>query len=222
MKRLLFMLLLVVFPGMSAAAQSTECQIAAANAASLLANAETLLAQDNIEGATTLIQSARTTLENCSTVSSDAASEQTSQATATQQRTTLPTSTAVAASPTPASASSDSLGDFTVNAPSVSEDQGIAFVHFAHTSVDVGAIDLYMDNAQQPIVADLKYGQATDLIWIRSGGHTMTARPAGSGVNGDQLYRMNWNYVSNSSWIVVAAGVQDKLAFIVEPDFDYS
>ncbi len=78
MKRLLFMLLLVVFPGMSAAAQSPDCQTAAANA-------ETLLAQDDIEGATTLIQSARTTLENCSAVSSDAAPEQTSQATATQQ-----------------------------------------------------------------------------------------------------------------------------------------
>jgi ABC-type uncharacterized transport system permease subunit len=190
MKRLLPALLLFIVSGMSAMAQSTDCNTAAANAVSILANAETLLAQDNIEGATTLIQSARNTLENCSAVSSDATPEQTAQTAATRQPTAA-TVTAVPASPTPASASGGSTGDFTVNAPDVSQDQGIAFVHFAHTSVDVGAIDIYMDNAQQPIVADLSYGEVTDLVWIRSGGRTFTARPAGSGVNGDQLYRMN-------------------------------
>lgn len=105
----------------------------------------------------------------------------------------------------------------TINAPEVDLQKSVAFIAFAHTSIDSGPIDIYSGSSGTPVIANLAFGETTSLIPFNGGPRTFTARPAGSGPDGELLYTVRWDYLANSSWIVTAAGLLDKFAFIVEP-----
>lgn len=195
--RHLAILVLLVLSGLHIHAQADDCTTAATNASVILDNAQTLLAQGNAEGAATLIASAQDVLAACQTQPQPSADVM------------APTS-----APEPTTTTETAI---TLNPPTLTADQTIAFVRFAHTSVDAGPLELYLDGATEPIVSDLAYGEVSDLIAIESGTRTFRARPNGAGRDGEQLYRLQWQFLSNSSWVVVAAGVREQLAFIVEP-----
>jgi hypothetical protein len=108
-------------------------------------------------------------------------------------------------------------GNYTVIPPAIDENNSIAFVRFANTSVDVGAIDIYMGRDNLLVVSNLNYAEATDFVPIQAGERSFRARRHGAGAESEVLYHLSWNYLSNSSWIVTAAGLADTFAFIVEP-----
>ncbi|MBC8171765.1 MAG: DUF4397 domain-containing protein, partial [Anaerolineae bacterium] len=189
------------------AAQSCRDNVAAAN--TLLENAKTLILADDADTAITLINSAQALLDTCNK-GEDAPTLQTTASPGAE----TPDSVAV----TPVNPASDPVvGGFLVQAPEVNQEEGIVFIGFAHTSVDAGSIDLYLDNNETPVISQLAYGEATPLIPFNAGSRRFDARPAGSGLAGEVLYSMAWDYAGNSSWIVTAAGFLNELAFIVEP-----
>lgn len=198
-------------------AQGASCPTeTVANVSTILANVQTLLDEGNIEGANTLIGAARDQLDDCIATELAEPAEQATQETADTESpapTATPETEPVDTSAEPAPAEVN----YTLNIPEVDQSRGIAFIYFAHTSVDAGALDIYMDNNPTPVVANLHYGEVTEIVWVSGGGHAFTARPAGSGTNGEQLYRTDWNYTPNSTWIVLGAGLRDEFAFIVEP-----
>ncbi|MGB7339831.1 MAG: DUF4397 domain-containing protein [Phototrophicaceae bacterium] len=98
--------------------------------------------------------------------------------------------------------------------PNIDEASSVAYVQFAHTSVDVGAIDIYYATETDPVVINLQFGETTDLIRINSGNQSFTAR----GVDNDEIVtEMNWDFGGNTTWLVSAVGLQEKLAFLLEP-----
>ncbi len=235
MKRWSIIILLLAFGFLPVRAQEPlPCAEAAANAAQILTNVEELLAQGNTAGAATLLNIARDLLQTCedapSNDTSDAANIATTTpppapvASITPVPTIVATVTPLPPSTTPVPPTATSVptaapiaGNFTVNQPAVEESQGVAFVRFAHTSVDGGPVDMFMDGVDTPIVTNLSYGEATGLLWVRSGGRTFTARQAGAGTNGAELDVLRWNFPSNSSWTVAAIGLREDETFAVEP-----
>ena len=105
----------------------------------------------------------------------------------------------------------------TVNVPEVDPEVSIVFIAFAHTSPDVGPIDLYTNDIDEPVVANLAFGEATELFPFEHGARVFTARLAGSGKNGEVLASGNKDYGANSSWVLTAAGLNEKVSFLVEP-----
>jgi hypothetical protein len=197
---ILMLVILLLFAPVTAA-QSCRDNATAANA--LLESAKTLILADDSDTAITLINSAQALLDTCDKGEGEGEDVPTLQTTAAPE-TETPDSDLVA-------------GGFLVQAPEVNQDEGIVFIGFAHTSVDAGSIDLYLDNNEIPVISQLAYGEATPLIPFNAGSRRFNARPAGSGLAGEVLYSMAWDYAGNSSWIVTAAGFLNELAFIVEP-----
>ena len=223
MKRSLLFIVLIFSMLLIPATAQEDCDTAAANATLILDSALTLLEAGNVDGAKTLVTTARNSLATCiaGEPAIPPAPPQAEQPTQTTQDTSAAPEATAAPQTTPTTSSSAtttaSSGDYALNQPVLDLNSGIAFVRFAHTSVDVGTIDIYRGRDAEPIVAGLDYGEVTELIPIPAGGWLMTARPAGSGTGGTQLYQVNWNYLSNSSWVITAAGIQNEFAFIVEP-----
>ncbi|MDQ7024660.1 MAG: DUF4397 domain-containing protein [Anaerolineae bacterium] len=208
MKRFVLFIFLLLNVGILPTTAQETCDTAAANATVILDTALTLLQTGNVDGATTLISTARDSLATC-TASEAAATP------SIVEPTTEPSATSAATEPDDTETTGS--GEYTVVNPEVDINRSIAFVRFAHTSVDGGSIDIYRGRDSQPIVARLDFGEVTDLIPIPAGEWLFTARPTGTGTGGDVLYQMRWNYVSNSSWVVTAAGVRETSAFILEP-----
>jgi hypothetical protein len=201
---LLITLLVVVPP---AAAQT--CHDAAKAAAPLLEDARVRIESSEPNEALALIHAAQTLLSACggdSEAETPTAQGQSNETTALDSSGSTST---VALSPTMTSA--------VVTPPEVDLEQSIAFIAFANTSVDSGPIDLYSDQVTVPVVANLAFGEATGLVPFNGGPRTFIVRPAGSGADGDVLYSVAWDYPANSSWILTAAGLLDKLSFITEP-----
>jgi hypothetical protein len=222
MKRSILFIILIFSMLLIPATAQESCDTAAANATLILDSALTLLEAGNIEGAKTLVRTARDSLATC--IAGEPAippvqalpSAQPTQV--TQDTSAAPEATAVpqaAPTATTSSTTTASSNDYVLTPPVLDLDSGIAFVRFAHTSVDAGPIDIYRGRDAQPIVAGLDYGEVTEMIPIPAGGWLMTARSAGTG--GEQLYAVNWNYLANSTWVVAAAGIREEFAFIVEP-----
>jgi len=105
----------------------------------------------------------------------------------------------------------------TVNAPDIDPEAAITFVAFAHTSPDVGPIDLYTNDIDEPIITNIAFGEATELIPFEAGVRTFTARPAGSDSGSEALATSEKDYAANSSWIFTAAGLNEQVSFLIEP-----
>lgn len=188
----IFGLLAAVYP---AAAQTCESAVSAA--LPLLEDAQARIEADEPELALALISGAQALLAVCQETIEPANIPPTPE-------------TEVVSAPSSQSAAM-------VTPPDVDLEMSIAFIAFAHTSVDAGPIDIYTGNSVTPVIANLNFGEATALIPFNGGPRTFLARPAGSGAAGDLLYEVRWDYLANSSWILTAAGLRDELAFIVEP-----
>jgi hypothetical protein len=231
-KRLvLFIILMLSMLSIPTQAQEA-CDTAASNATAILDSALALLQAGNTVGATTLITTARDSLATCTASGANVpavqpttvpavtnvAPEPTAVATEVNtavEPTVIPTETTSTSTET--SSATTGIGDYVLIAPPVDIDNAIAFVRFAHTSIDAGTIDLYRERDTEPIVAGLDFGEVTELIPIPAGNWLITARRAGEGVAGEELYQMRWNYSANSSWVIAAAGIVETFAFIVEP-----
>jgi hypothetical protein len=194
----------------SGTAQAQACDEAANEALILLEGARSLLEDGNTQGAAALILSAEDILKGCQPGAVQATVEAPSE-TQTDLSTPVPTTAA------PVAVSTDPTGGYSLNPVPIDPAQGIAFVNFIHTSVDAGAIDIYYGNDEILVVAGLTYGTFTGLMPIQAGNRTFRARPAGSGPSGEVLYRLSWDYLANSTWMVTAAGIKSVFAFIVEP-----
>lgn len=105
----------------------------------------------------------------------------------------------------------------TVNAPALDPEAAITFIAFVHTSPDVGPIDLYTSDVEGPVVSNLTFGEATDLIPFASGPRTFIARAAGSDSGSEALATSEKDYASNSSWLFTAAGLSEQVSFLMEP-----
>jgi hypothetical protein len=217
--KLVFVIIMLALALLPVTAQSQSCEEAVSQALPLLAGAKSLLEAGNTQDAAALIQSAEAILTAC-----QPGSEQSSAATAADEITPSPTVAldVVEATPEPTvpgtvAAPAEALGEYVLNPPELDTSQGIAFVTFVHTSADAGPLDLYYGNQETPVVSGLTYGTFTGLMPIQAGSRTFRARAAGSGPSGEVLYRLTWDFLANSTWMVTAAGVRSTFSFIVEP-----
>jgi len=199
-KQILAIMIFLGFTLSITAQELTTCTEIAKEASSLIASAQSALTDGNTEEASSLLDNARILLDDCDTDISSA----------------TPSPTADA-SPASTSGEASSPSSFTVNNPAINTDHGIAFVRFSNTSVDAGAIDIYMSSDNILIVSNLNYGEATDFVPINSGELSFKVRRYNTSANSEVLYEMRWNFVGNSSWIVTATGRIETLSFIVEP-----
>ncbi len=95
--------------------------------------------------------------------------------------------------------------------------ENYGFVRFVHTAIDVPTLDIYVgDNGKTQVASNLAYGQATDFVTLPSSVQGYTARAAGSGPDGDVLFRLNRRVKANQSEIIAAAGLNSKRAFVLE------
>ena len=211
--RKLISLLIIVLAVTSPVAAQQRCHDAARDAVPLLEAAKVNIEMDETNEALVLIQAAQVLLETCETESSSEVA-----ATPTSSAETVEVEQAVEVAAVMTSA--------VVTPPDVNLEQSVAFIAFAHTSIDSGPIDLYTGRSNALVVTNLAFGEATGLMPFNGGPRRFVARPAGSGADGEVLYTVEWDYLANSSWIVTAAGLLDELSFIVEPvsivrnDFD--
>jgi hypothetical protein len=208
MRKFIGLLLILLVAAPPAAAQS--CQAAALAAVPLLEDAKVRIEIGETNEALVLIQAAQTLLDACETDSGEAVP-------VVHTQTDEPAEAAEVVDSAAEVADSPAVTNAVVNAPEVDLEKSITFIAFAHTSIDSGPIDVYTGQSNTLIVANLAFGEATGLIPFNGGPRRFVARPAGSGTDGDVLYRVEWDYLANSSWIVTAAGLLDELSFIVEP-----
>lgn len=107
---------------------------------------------------------------------------------------------------------------YVVTAPDVAAVDSLAFVIFAHTSVDSGAVDFYIQAlGDEPVVANLAFGESTEVVNLPAGTHTITVRAAGSAADSDPLTTFTWDFTGNSTWIVSAVGLMETVSFLAEP-----
>ena len=213
-KILLWLVCCMLFGFTMIHAQDGSCEQAAQQALALIESAQQSLNDGNYNTASGQLEDARTRLQDCTVdVSDETVAEPTTEPTteaASSEPTVPPQPTDIVEEP-----QSQPTGDFTVNPPDINSEQGVTFVRFAHTSIDSGALDIYRsNNMNTPIVANLQYGEATGFVPMNIGSLTFVAHSAGTD---DKLYRVNWDFVGNSSWILTAAGLTETFAFIVEP-----
>lgn len=93
----------------------------------------------------------------------------------------------------------------------------IGFVRFAHTAVDVGAIDIYEGGAATPIVDNLEYGEFSELYTLPVTGEPFVVRASDAAADGEVLFTLANGVTGNYTALVVAAGEADTLSFLLEP-----
>src|SRR5204863_1009932 len=81
-------------------------------------------------------------------------------------------------------------------------DDNFGFVRFAHTAIDVPALDIYVeDGSPAPLVSNLQYGQTTDYFTLPSTTRGFVAREANSSANGKILAHLTRGVKTNQSQI---------------------
>ncbi len=94
----------------------------------------------------------------------------------------------------------------------------IAFVRFAHTAADAAPVDLYIHElGDAPVAGNLAFGEATGFVFLPAGEYTIVARNAGSGVEGEILTTMNWDFQTNTSWSASLVGLISTGTLLLEP-----
>lgn len=94
----------------------------------------------------------------------------------------------------------------------------VTFVRFVNTVVDVPSVDLYVQElGDQALVTDLAFGKVTDAMLLPAGEHNVVVRAAGSGVAGEALTNMKWNFQPDTSWLVTLMGQDSNKSVQLEP-----
>ena len=93
----------------------------------------------------------------------------------------------------------------------------VGFVRFAHTAVDGEPIDIYVGANPKPVATNLKYGDVTDFVTLPVTTSGYIARAAGSPANSKPLFSLDWGLKANESWLITAAGLNSRKAFLMEP-----
>ena len=107
---------------------------------------------------------------------------------------------------------------YIVTVPEVAAVDSLAFVVFAHTSVDSGPVDFYIEAlGDEAVVANLAFGESTDILNLSAGTHTVNVRAAGSAADSEPLATFTWDFTGNSTWIVSAVGLMETVSFLAEP-----
>jgi hypothetical protein len=167
------------------------------------------LAQTCAESITPLLEDAKTSI---GANDSEKALSLIDQATAL-----LSTCTATTDASDAAPAATSEAGTMDITGLPLDADSSIAFIAFAHASVDAGPVDLYSADSDQPIVTDLAFGESTELTPVVAGPHTFIARPAGSDQNAEALFTTNSDLAANTTSIVTLVGQQENLSLLAEP-----
>ena len=196
-------------------AQEDTCESAAVESAAVLDVAKEALEDGNIDMAKTMINAAQALLIGCD--AGDVVEQPPADTSETVTTDNPDTSEAKSEAPEIPANTATANHSATITPREINTAQSIAFIRFAHTGIDSGPLDIYYGNDTTPIVAGILYGESTEFLPFNAGDRTFRARRSGSGPDGEVLYRMTWNYLANSSWIVTAAGVTETFAFIVEP-----
>ncbi|MCC7449912.1 MAG: DUF4397 domain-containing protein [Anaerolineae bacterium] len=109
------------------------------------------------------------------------------------------------------------LGMLSPTAAQSPQIESYGFVRFVHTAIDMPALDIYVgEGGKSQVASNLAYGQATDFVTLPSSVQGYTVRAAGSGVDGEVLFRLNRRVKANQSEIIAAAGLNSKRAFVLE------
>jgi hypothetical protein len=114
----------------------------------------------------------------------------------------------------PAYAQDDAEPTFTLNPIEIDPASEVGFARFAHTAVDMGAIDIYRDQIETPLVENLQYGDYTDFMTLPVTSQEYVVR---SSETDEELTRLHVGMSSNMSWLITASGLGDRRAFIFEP-----
>lgn len=94
----------------------------------------------------------------------------------------------------------------------------VVFVRFAHAAADGTAVDLYVHElGDTPVVEDLTFGEQTGFIFLPASSYSIVARAAGSGVEGEVITVMDWNFQQNTSWLVTFVGLLSTVSLQLEP-----
>jgi hypothetical protein len=68
---------------------------------------------------------------------------------------------------------------FILNQPEVDPASEVGFIRFAHTAVDIGAVDIYREELEAPVVENLAYGEVTDFVTLGLSDKEYIVRRAG-------------------------------------------
>lgn len=105
-----------------------------------------------------------------------------------------------------------------INPLTVAASDSVAFVRFAHAAADGVAVDLYIQElGDTPLVEDLAFGEQTGFIFLPSSTYNIVARAAGSGVDGEAIAIMDWNFQQDTSWLVTFVGLFSNVSLQLEP-----
>ena len=135
-----------------------------------------------------------------------------------QQETPTPAGPATSAESTPEMAMNNGLASLNTNPFNLAATDSIVFVRFAHVAPDAGPVDVYIQElSDSPIVEGLAFGDVTGFVLLPPGSYNVATREAGSGIEGDAISLMNWDYQPDTSWLVAYAGLASDASLQVEP-----
>ena len=115
------------------------------------------------------------------------------------------------------SAQSQPPGALSFHPPQIEAGTIVNFFQFAHTSVDVGLLDIYLDGLPQPIIRNMAFGDTAPMMAIPSSQRVFIARYAGTGPQGAVLASTDVDFGTNSSWVLLAAGRDQRRSFNLLP-----
>lgn len=99
-----------------------------------------------------------------------------------------------------------------------SPDTPVTFVRFAHTSIDVGILDIYAGTGStSPIIENFSYNDVSDFFAISALDSRLTVRYAGTPADSEPLFVLDYDFGANGSWLVLASGLARKQAFSLHP-----
>ncbi|MCS6836717.1 MAG: DUF4397 domain-containing protein [Anaerolineae bacterium] len=101
--------------------------------------------------------------------------------------------------------------------PQIERGTIVNFFQFAHTSVDVGSLDIYLDGVEEPIIRNMAYGDTVPMMAIPAAKRTFVARRADTGSRGAVLASTDIDFGTNASWLLLAAGRDERRSFDLLP-----
>jgi len=108
-------------------------------------------------------------------------------------------------------------GVLSFHPPQIEPGTVVNFFQFAHTSVDVGLLDIYLGGTTEPIIRNMAFGDTAPMMAIPAGQRVFIARYAGTGPQGAALASTDIDFGTNSSWVMLAAGRDQRRSFNLLP-----
>ncbi len=89
--------------------------------------------------------------------------------------------------------------------PLVLVDAGAALVRLVHASPDAPAVDVVPADAEEPLFANVSFGDATDYVPLPTGSYTLEVRPAG-GTAADAVTTLDVDLAEATAYTAYAVG----------------